>query len=170
MTMTDLNEQKSQELKEIKIAKEIEVIQEKSNNLSNVANSVFYIKNEYIRELLSEAFSTFVLLSFGLGANAQSVFGKNSGFGLTFAVHVAWGLAVVMGILVGGKVSGAHMNPCVTVVMVIMGKLKALKLLFYVIGQATGAFLASLLVYIVYLDALNHYDGGKREVINGTAG
>jgi glycerol uptake facilitator-like aquaporin len=162
MTIVDMNDQKSQELREIKIAKKIETIHEKSN--------IFYIKNEHVRELLSEALSTFVLISFGIAANAQSVLGKSSGFGLTFAVQIAWGIAVMMGILVGGKVSGAHMNPCVTVAMVILGKLRALKLVFYVIGQAIGAFLGSLLVYIVYLDALNHYDGGKREVINGTAG
>lgn len=52
-----------------------------------------------------------------------------------------------------------------------IGKIKPLQCIFYVIGQIFGVFLGGILVYIVYWNQFNEFDGGIREMIglNGTA-
>jgi MIP family channel proteins len=64
------------------------------------------------------------------------------------------------------------MNPAVSLSMLIMGKLSVAKFFIYLIGQCIGALLGSVMVYVVYLDALNAFDGGIRQIDgpNGTAG
>lgn len=66
---------------------------------------------------------------------------------------------------------GAHINPAVSIGLLSIGKMKVLQCLFYVFGQILGAFLASAMVYIVYLSQFNIYDGGIRQIegINSTA-
>jgi glycerol uptake facilitator-like aquaporin len=50
-------------------------------------------------------------------------------------------------------------------------KIKPLQCLFYIIGQILGAFLGAILVYIIYYNQFNEFDGGVRQMIglNGTA-
>ena len=129
------------------------------------------MKNELIREFLSEILCTFLLITFGCGSVAQYVFGKDK-FNSFLSVNFSWGMAVTLSILVGGKISGAQMNPAVSLSMVLMGKMSIAKFFVYIIGQCIGALLGSVMVYVVYLDALNDYDGGKRKVTGdqGTAG
>lgn len=64
------------------------------------------------------------------------------------------------------------MNPAVSLTQLMLGNLTILKFFVYIIGQSIGAFLASVVVYVVYIDELNAFDGGKRQVAgaNGTAG
>ena len=64
------------------------------------------------------------------------------------------------------------MNCSISFCMLILGKMKFKKFLVYVAGQIIGALLASVAVYIVYLDAINHFDGGVRQTTgpNATAG
>ena len=57
-------------------------------------------------------------------------------------------------------IKGAQTNPAVSFSMFLTGRLSLLKLLVYIIGQFCGAFLASFVVYLVYLDALKSYKLG----------
>jgi glycerol uptake facilitator-like aquaporin len=59
-----------------------------------------------VREFLGEMLSTFILIVFGCGSVAQFVLGGKNNFNSLFSVNLSWGLAVTMGILVCGKVSG----------------------------------------------------------------
>ena len=127
------------------------------------------LKNTLIREFLSEIFSTFFLITFGCGSVAQHVLGPNNKFNSFLSINFAWGSAVTLSILVGGKVSGAHMNPAVSLSMLLMGKLSFCKFIVYIIGQCIGALLGSVMVYVVYLDALLEFDGGKRQVFGDKA-
>ena len=71
----------------------------------------------------------------------------------------------MLGILVSGGVSGGHINPAVTVAMASVGKFPWRKVPHYLAGQYLGAFLASLMVFLVYWDALVWYEhdrGGYR--------
>ena len=75
------------------------------------------------REVSAEFLGTFVLMFFGLGVNAQVTLGKlevpagaestvtHFGFGDWFSINAGWGLAVIMGVYVGGGITGAHINP-----------------------------------------------------------
>ena len=109
---------------------------------------------------------------FGCGCVAQAVLSKNAN-GNMFSINVGWGLGVLIGIMVAGHVSGAHINPAVSVALAVVGKFPARSLLHYLPAQYLGAWLGSALVLLTYRDALNHFhDGGDWVVAgeNGTAG
>jgi aquaporin-7 len=64
------------------------------------------------------------------------------------------------------------MNPAVSIAFLVTGDLSPLRFLVYLCGQFMGAFIGSACVYLAYLDALNRFDGGSRQIggSNGTAG
>lgn len=123
------------------------------------------------RELLSEFLGTFVLIMFGVGVVAQVVLSRQAA-GTMLTINLAWGLAVTMGCYVAGGVSGAHMNPAVTLALAVHRAFPWRKVLPYSVAQLAGAFAASALVYVTYIEALGAFDGGVRQVIgaSGTAG
>jgi MIP family channel proteins len=123
------------------------------------------------RELAAEFLGTFVLITFGVAVVAQTVLSDKTA-GSPLAINFGWGLAVTMGAYVAGGVSGAHLNPAVTLALCVHRKHPWAKLLPYSLAQLAGAFVASALVYGTYFDALNAYDGGTRmiEGAKGTAG
>ena len=124
-----------------------------------------------IREMLAEFFGTFVLIVFGVGVVAQTVLSRNAA-GSPLGINVAWGLAVTMGCYVSAGVSGAHLNPAVTLALAIHRRLPWGKVGPYVVAQMAGAFVASAVVYLTYHEALGAFDGGVRHVTGelGTAG
>lgn len=123
------------------------------------------------RELLSEFLGTFVLIMFGVGVVAQVVLSRQAA-GTTLSINLAWGLGVTMGCYVAGGVSGAHMNPAVTLALAVHRGFPWAKVLPYSLAQIAGAFVASALVYVTYIEALGTFDGGVRQVVgaSGTAG
>jgi MIP family channel proteins len=124
-----------------------------------------------MREVLAEFLATFVLLMFGVGVVAQVVLsGQTAGTFLT--INLAWGLAVTMGCYVAGGVSGAHMNPAVTIALAVQRGFAWQKVGPYIIAQVLGAFVASAVVYFTYSEALTAFDGGVRQIAGpqGTAG
>jgi MIP family channel proteins len=123
------------------------------------------------REALAEFLGTFVLILFGVGVVAQVSLGGGA-TGQYLSINLAWGLAVTMGVYVSAGVSGAHLNPAVTVALAAWRGFPWSKVGPYIAGQMAGAFVASAVVYLTYYDALNHFDGGVRQVTGalGTAG
>jgi MIP family channel proteins len=115
------------------------------------------------REAAAEFLGTFVLLVFGAGSVAQFVL-SGGGAGTILSIHIAWGLAVVMGVYVAGGISGAHLNPAVTLAMAVRGSFLWRKLPAFVAAQCAGAFVASAVVYVTYREAFQAFDGGVRQV------
>jgi len=124
-----------------------------------------------MRELLAEFFGTFVLIMFGVGVVAQVVLSRHTA-GDTLSINIAWGLAVTMGCYVSAGVTGAHLNPAVTLALAVHRKLPWNKVLPYAVAQIAGAFVASIVVFVTYHEALAAFDGGVRQVLGaqGTAG
>ena len=124
-----------------------------------------------IREALAEFFGTFILIVFGVGVVAQVVLSKQTAGGY-LSINIAWGLAVTMGCYVSAGVTGAHLNPAVTLALAVHRRFPWNKVLLYAIAQLAGAFVASAVVYVTYHDALTAFDGGIRQVAGpqGTAG
>ncbi|XP_066954271.1 aquaporin-9-like [Macrobrachium rosenbergii] len=118
------------------------------------------IKNVLVRDFLAEFLGTFVLILFGNASVAQMVLTNKVG-GDVFAVNWAWGIAVMLAILTSGGVSGGHINPAVTLAFAIWDKLPWIKVPVYLLGQYAGAFFASCLVYVIYFDALHHYEPSR---------
>ena len=109
------------------------------------------------QEFMAEFFGTMVLILFGCGSVAMVVlFGSNPPIpgevvkgGYTNIV-LGWGLAVTFGIYIAGTVSGAHLNPAVTLAMAVTKRMPWSKVLHYILAQFLGAFVAAALVFAVY--------------------
>ena len=70
------------------------------------------------REAAAEFFGTFILIAFGVGVVAQTVLSKEAN-GSYLAINIGWGLAVMLGIYASAGISGAHLNPAVTVALAV---------------------------------------------------
>jgi glycerol uptake facilitator protein len=113
------------------------------------------MKSSLMGELLAEFLGTLVLILFGSGVVAMVVlFGHgmqgevvNGGY---TNITVAWGLAVTMGIYIAGKISGAHLNPAVTITLAVFRGFSWAKVVPYCVAQVAGAFLAAALVFWNY--------------------
>src|SRR5258708_5840424 len=114
-------------------------------------------------ELIDEFLGTFVLILLGTGVVAMVVLfpsqtpGEIIHGGYT-NITLGWGLAVTMGIYVAGKISGAHLNPAVTLALAVFRGFPWHKVLPYSIAQTAGAFVAAALVYRNYLPAFHEVD------------
>ena len=124
-----------------------------------------------IRELAAEFLGTAVLVTFGLGFVAQKVLSAGE-LGSALSIHLGWGIAVILGCAVAGGVTGAHLNPAVTLALAVWRGFPAGKVLPYVAAQLAGAFVAAALVHATYAGALAQFDGGHRQIAGpqGTAG
>uniref|UniRef100_A0A4W5LBM4 Aquaporin 7 n=1 Tax=Hucho hucho TaxID=62062 RepID=A0A4W5LBM4_9TELE len=105
----------------------------------------------------------FIFKVFGLGSVAQVVTGRGA-FGEYLSVNVGFGLGVAMGVHIGGRVSGAHMNTAVSFSMCLFGRLGWRMLPVYILSQLIGSFLAAGTIYSLYYDAIYHYCGGNLTV------
>src|SRR5579863_2374276 len=115
-------------------------------------------------EMIGEFFGTMVLILFGDGCVATFALFTNIGASnaaTPFAnewivIILGWGLAVMLGIYVCGAISGAHLNPAVTLALASRGKLAWSKVLPYWLAQVLGAFVAAMILYFVYQGAIQH--------------
>ena len=81
-------------------------------------NAAVKILTGTAREAAAEFFGTFVLIVFGVGVVAQTVLSGGAN-GSYIAINLAWGLAVTLGVYAAGGVSGAHLNPAVTLALAV---------------------------------------------------
>jgi glycerol uptake facilitator protein len=107
-------------------------------------------------EMIGEFFGTMVLILFGDGCVATfGLFGSVVPAASEWVVIIlGWGLAVMLGIYVCGAISGAHLNPAVTLGLAVRGKLAWTKVPAYWLAQVLGAFVAAAILYFVYQGAL----------------
>ncbi|HZP53832.1 MIP/aquaporin family protein [Actinocrinis sp.] len=108
-------------------------------------------------ELAAEFAGTLILILIGVGVVAQVVAG---GIGNHDSIAWAWGLGVILGVYVAGRISGAHLNPAVTVALAAFGGFSWRKVLPYSLAQTLGAFVAALLVRWNYTEVLGKLDPG----------
>lgn len=103
--------------------------------------------NEFIGELIGTA----LLILLGDGVVANVVLRGTKGHAAGWIVITAgWGWAVYVAAAIVAPLSGAHLNPAVTLGLLAAGKLEAAMLAPYLGGQILGAFLGAVLVYLVY--------------------
>ena len=121
--------------------------------------------------MAAEFLGTFMLIAFGAGVVAQVVLSHNASGGY-LSINLGWGLGVMLGVLVAGGVSGAHLNPAVTVALAVHRGLPWRKVAPYAVAQVAGAFAGAAVVFLTYHEALAAFDGGLRQIAGeqGTAG
>jgi glycerol uptake facilitator protein len=108
-------------------------------------------------ELAAEFAGTMILILFGVGVVAQVVAG---GIGDHDSIAWSWGLGVMLGVYVAGRISGAHLNPAVTIALAAFKGFPWRKVAPYSIAQFLGAFVAALLVRWNYTEVLAKADPG----------
>lgn len=100
---------------------------------------------------MGEVIGTLILILLGDGVVANVVLSKNKGEGSGWIViTTGWGLAVAMAVYAVGWVSGAHINPAVTVGLASAGLFPWAQVGPYIIAQLIGAFLGAVLVFLAY--------------------
>lgn len=113
---------------------------------------------------VAEIIGTMLMILLGNGVVANVVLkgtkGNNSGW---IVITTAWALAVFVGVTVAGPVSGAHLNPAVTLGLAIAGKFSWELVPTYIAGEMIGAMLGAFLVWLFNKDhfAITEDEGAK---------
>ncbi|KAK6309365.1 hypothetical protein J4Q44_G00208280 [Coregonus suidteri] len=110
----------------------------------------YALKHGILKEFLAEFLGTFILVLFGVGSVAQTVLSRNT-MGETLTIHIGFSVGLMMAVYVAGGVSGAHVNPAVSLAMVILGKLKFYKFPVYVVAQFLSVLSLELLQCLALL-------------------
>ena len=101
---------------------------------------------------LAEIIGTMILIILGDGVVANVLLkkskGENSGW---IVITTGWGLAVAMAVYAVGWISGAHINPAVTIGLAAIGAFPWASVPGYIIAQMVGAFLGGVIVWLAYL-------------------
>lgn len=128
------------------------------------------MNKRFIGELSAEFLGTAILILFGCGVVAQVTgggFPNALGSGDHDSIAWAWGFGVTMGAYVAGRLSGAHLNPAVTIALAAFRGFEWRKVLPYIGAQFVGAFLAALVVRFVYADQIKAVDPGLTKATQG---
>jgi glycerol uptake facilitator protein len=137
-----------------------------SDSITAAARPAARIREGVWGEAAAEFLGTFVLVLLGTASVAVAVVGlpgsgrESAPFGPANWLIIAWGwgLAVVFGVYVAGGISGAHLNPAVTLALAIRRGFPWAKVLPYWLAQIVGAFVAAALVYAVYRPAIDGFN------------
>lgn len=121
-------------------------------------------------DLLGEFLGTFALISFGDGVVAMAVAALNQSgraaspstiflaSGDWLLITWGWAMAVTFGVYIAGGITGAHINPAVTLAFAVRGEFPWAKVAPYWVVQVAGCFVGAALVYLVYHDAIGSYE------------
>ncbi len=122
-------------------------------------------------DLVAEFLGTMIILAFGCGSVAMAAIalpGSGRGdAGLAssadwLVIAVGWAMAVTFGVYVAGGVSGAHLNPAVTLAQMVFRDFDRKKVLPYMGAQLAGAFVGGLIVYVIYHDAIGAFETAQK--------
>src|SRR2546429_1089433 len=128
------------------------------------------LRSGLLGECLAEFLGTFVLISFGDGVVAMAVAALNqSGRAMNAStiflasgdwllITWGWAVAVTFGVYVAGGVTGAHINPAVSLAFAVRRELPWMKVPAYWVAQVAGAFVGAALGFLVYHDAISSYE------------
>lgn len=117
--------------------------------------------------MLAEALGTFLLILFGCGAvHAAVLTGAQSGL---WQVAIVWGVAITLVVYTIDSISGAHINPAMTIAFVIWGRHPWSRLGPYVVAQTVGAFAAAAVLFALYAGFIQAKEREKG-VVRGDAG
>ena len=105
-----------------------------------------------MQTFLAELIGTMILVLLGDGVVANVLLarskGQNSGW---IVITVGWGVAVAIAVYAVGRISGAHLNPAVTIGLASMGSFPWANVPGYIAAQLIGAFVGAILVWLAYL-------------------
>lgn len=101
---------------------------------------------------MGELIGTMILIIFGAGIGAGSSlknsYSNNAGW---IVITIAWGLAVTMAVFAVGSISGAHLNPALTIALALAGDFAWADVPGYILAQLIGAILGATVIFLHYL-------------------
>lgn len=107
-------------------------------------------------QCIAEFFGTGLLIFFGVGCVAAlKVAGASFG---QWEISIIWGLGVAMAIYLTAGISGAHLNPAVTIALWLFASFDRRKVVPFIVAQFSGAFAAAALVYGLYFSLFDDYE------------
>jgi glycerol uptake facilitator protein len=109
-----------------------------------------------IREFVGELVGTYLLVLFGCGSVAVSVLFDE--YQSIMQIAIMWGIGVTLAIYATRHLSCAHLNPAVTIAMVVTGRMDFKRILSYLTGQFSGAFGAGLTIYGLFSTSIVNYE------------
>jgi glycerol uptake facilitator protein len=113
-------------------------------------------KPNLLSAMAGEYFGTFVLVFFGVGSvNAAVATGAQAGL---WQVAVVWAVGVSLGIYTAASLSGAHINPAITVVAAVYDRFPVRWVVPYWVAQVAGAATASLVLYGMFSEAIIEFE------------
>lgn len=124
------------------------------------------MERSIIHEMVAECIGTFILVLFGVGAVAVSVW--TGGLSL-WPVALMFALGVTLGVYASGKISGGHINPAVTLTLAVFTGFPWGKVAPYIIAQFAGAMLAAAAIYFFYSGIIVDFEAGA-ELVRGQPG
>ncbi len=102
--------------------------------------------------LVAEFVGTMILILLGDGVCANVSLNKSKGRASGWIVITAgWGIAVTIAVYAVGRISGAHINPAVTIGLASIGAFPWVGVAGYIAAQMLGAFTGAVLVWLAYL-------------------
>ena len=105
-----------------------------------------------MQSLLAELVGTMFLVLLGDGVVANVVRNRTKGHnGGWIVITVGWGVAVAMAVYAVGRISGAHLNPAVTIGLAAIGSFNWAEVPGYIAAQMVGGFIGAVLVWLMYL-------------------
>ncbi len=121
-----------------------------------------------LQRSIAEVVGTFILILFGCGAvHAAVLTGAQVGL---WQVAIVWGMGVTMAVYVVGGISGAHINPAITISLATWGKFPWREAPAYVAAQMAGAFLAAAALFAIYAPNLADREAALNVQRGGTGG
>ncbi|RLO03888.1 hypothetical protein DYB28_008650 [Aphanomyces astaci] len=120
----------------------------------------YRVKEHFTREILAEGTGMFITMAFLNGVVSQVVLGGAT-HGDYSHINLGVGLAFMMGIHTCGGISGAHLNPAVTIALAVHGRFEWKKVPLYIVAQLIGAFLGAAVVFAIYYPSFNEFDAGR---------
>lgn len=123
------------------------------------------IRTRY-REPLAEFLGALVQLTIAFCADLSVTVSNNPN---NFSADYAWGFASMAGIYIAGGISGAHLNPAISILLYVYRGFPLRKIPVYVFAQILAAFLAALISYGLYRTAILEYAAGAGLSASGTA-
>lgn len=120
---------------------------------------------EYVRDFAGEFIGTCILVFFGCGSVAVTIlFSAHVGL---FQIAMVWGVGVALAIYATRHLSCAHLNPAVSIAMVVGKRMRLSKLPTYLTAQFCGAFFAAVVLYLLFSSSIARYES-LHAIVRGT--
>lgn len=112
--------------------------------------------NKSLLELIGEFIGTFIIVFFGCGSVMSATLFES--FDGLFQIAFVWIIGVTLAIYSSRRYSDAHLNPAVSIAMLVAGKMKLKQLPHHLFGQFTGAFASAAVLYLIYGGFIADYE------------